>query len=271
MKDNYIEFINVESQRLINQAKDLSYYDAGVWFGCPEYFPLSHEFFLEDLSRMTDTYFAKGGMISHWEGYSSSAQEGNKILAELDTYLPDSWYTTWTGLPLTAEEPGLLPGKNMSYGKMRGVRMFPKSHRYRFLPWAVASICRWCGETRIPIFLWHVEVDWDDLYETAVKYNHCSFVIETQWQKILYHIRNLFGLMEICPNIYVEISNFAGQDYLRDAVDKFGSHRFLYSSFFPVNDPFVPMGILQLSDLSEEHKKKIAGENLQEMIKGVAF
>jgi len=52
------------------------------------------------------------------------------------------------------------------------------------------------------------------LLGSAAAFPGLTVVIETQWQKILYQIRNLFSLLRCCPKVLVEGSNLVGQDHV---------------------------------------------------------
>ena len=134
----------------------------------------------------------------------------------------------------------------------------------------VGGICDWCIRYKLPLFLWHVEIEWEWVYALARKYPGLNIIIDTQWQKILYHMRTLYGLLEACPSILVDTSNFHGQDFIAHGVNTFGAERFIYGSFLPVNDPLAGMGMLLDADISVEEKELIAGENIRRIIKGAA-
>ena len=95
-------------------------------------------------------------------------------------------------------------------------------------------------------------------------------VVETQVQKILYHTRPLFALLRDCPNVRVELSNFAGQGFLEYAVREYGAARLLYGSFLPMSDPWVPMGLVLDADIGDAEKALIAGGNLRRLVREVA-
>jgi len=261
--------IVAETEHLRGEVAALDYYDCNVWLGRADHFPLASELRIKELAGILKRYQMRGACISHWAGYSAAAQVGNQALLELENDLPAECGTIWTALPPEPEEPGPLPGKDVDYGKMCGVRVFPESHRYRFLPWVVGDLCRWCGRRGLPIFVWHVEINWNDLYTTARAFPECHFILETQWQKILYPMRQFFGLCATCPNIYAEISNLIGQDYLAQAVRRVGPKRLLYGSFLPMNDPLIPIGIIGYSGISDKDKRLIAGDNLRRLLGGV--
>jgi hypothetical protein len=263
-----IEFISRQKRTAIEK---LQLFDANMWLGRALHFPLAEEVSPTELAEILQRYNISGGLVSHWDGPALSAQDGNDALVKLGEDLPDTIHTVWTGLPLLPREQGPLPGFNKPDSRMRGVRLFPKTHRYTLSPWAVGSLCRWCIEYGLPLFLWHVEVEWDSLYSLAKAFPELNIVLESQWQKILYHNRTLYSLLQDNENVYLEISNFIGQDFITHGVSTLGAGRFVYGSFLPQNDPLACAGMLIDADISDEDKKRIACSNMRSLLEGVSL
>lgn len=252
------------------RAKHLPFFDASLWLGPPEGFPLAAECSLEQLQGVMEQVGIRGGLVSHWYGKTLSAQDGNRAVVEaLEKAGGDlELFAVWTGLPLFPAEPGPLPGQEglSPPAWVRAVRLFPRSHHFPLVPWCVGSLCEWLEARRMPLFLWHTELEWPSLYELARAFPRLPVVVETQTQKILYHTRPLFALLRDCPNVYVELSNFAGPGYLEYGVREFGPERWLFGSFLPVADPLVPLGLVIDADLPDSIQRLIAGENLRRLL-----
>lgn len=272
MIDDYIREMVEERREL---AQRLAFFDSNIWLGKPEGFPLANEITVKCLEDQLKKVFIKGGLVSHWRGKTISAQDGNRALLEAQSLLSGNFYSIWTGLPLYPTEPGPLPGmepdpnlgKDKYTSQVRGVRLFPKSHNFQLVEWTIGSLCQWLIEHHIPLFIWHTEIDWSVLRQLALAFPELIIVIETQTRKILYHTRPLFILMRECPNIYLELSNFAGTGFIEYAVGEFGAERLFFGSFLPVSDPLVPMGMILDADISEKDKALIASGNLRRLIK----
>lgn len=257
----------VESRR--QQARRLECFDAGIWLGPPVGYPLAVALTPQQLPRALERGFVRGGLVSHWRGKTVSAQDGNLALELARPYLPQDTYVVWTGLPLDPAEPGPLPGRGDLPDHVRGVRIFPKSHGYPLAGWTIGSLCDWLVEHRLPLLVWHVEIEWPSLRALAQEFPRLRIVVETQTQKILYHSRPLFALLRDCPNVLVEISNFVGAGFLEYAVRKFGAGRFVFGSFQPMNDPLVPIGMILDAEIAEAEKAMIAGGNLRALVNEV--
>ena len=194
-----------------------------------------------------------------------SAQDGNAALARIQAALKSRWRAVWTGLPLLPDEAGPLPGPGAKAERLGGVRIFPKTHGFPLTPWMLDSLCEWLTTHRLPLFIWHTELEWPLLHNLACAFPRLTIVIESQPQKILYHARPLFGLLQACANIRVETSNFVGQGCIEYVVRHWGPERLLFGTFLPAGDPLVPMGMLLDADIDEADKVLIAGENLRRL------
>jgi hypothetical protein len=251
------------------QAGRLFLLDANLWLGKQDLFPLAEEMPPGGLRSAFGEYGIRGGLVSHWDSFRLSPQEGNQALVDAEKDLPQNTWLLWTGLPLVPREQEPLPGFGTLHPRVRGVRVFPRTHRFSLSPWVVGSLCEWCAAHRLPLFLWHVEAEWDAIYALAGAFPGLKIVVETQWQKILYHNRNLFSLMEARGNVLVESSNLIGQDFVTYVVKNWGAERLLFGSFLPVNDPWGSIGMILDADITEEEKAVVAGGALKKLIDGV--
>lgn len=247
-------------------AGKLSFFDGNIWLGEPKGFPLADEMSPQQFKTLTDRYFIRGGLISHWRCQSISAQEGNASLVAIESELPDHYYIICCGLPFYPKDSGILPGSNIIPRSIRGIRIFPFTHKFELSPWCIGSLCEWMIEHRLPLFIWHTELNWSSIREIALTFPGLPIIIETQTQKILYHTRSLFPVMKECPNIFIETSNFIGPAFIEFAVREFGAERLIFGSFLPVNDPFVPIGMICDASISENEKILIAGATLRQII-----
>ena len=247
-------------------VKELRFFDSNVWLGKPVGFPLSKELKAKNIQDACKKHYIAGTLISHWMGQSVSAQDGNEALCKIAPKLSESDYLIWTALPLYPKDSGHLLGCNDLHAKVRAVRISPKTHGFALKNWQLDSLCDFLIEHSLPMFIQHVELEWDDLYNFAKDNPLLKIIVDSQTKKILYHTRPLFALMKQCQNVLLEISNFVGPGFIEYAVEQFGAERLIYGSFMPVNDPFVPMGMVIDAQIAKDDKHLIAGDNLRTLI-----
>jgi hypothetical protein len=240
-------------------------FDASLWLGRPEGFPLAREMPPETLGETMRAYGITGGLVSHFDGRTRSPQRGNAEL--LAAPLPAGTYRAFTGLPLFPPEDGPLPGAGDLPEDVRAVRLFPRTHGYPLAGWILRTLVEWMIERGLPLFAWHVELQWPELYSLAREYPRLAIIVESQPRKIIYHTRPLLALMKACPNVHLEISNATGP-LIGMALAQLGPDRLVYGSFLPANDPLVPLGILLESGLSPADRRQVAGDNLRRLVEG---
>ena len=257
------------SEQARERARALNLFDSNLWLGKPDYFPLAQEIAPARLGEVMAEYGIKAGLVSHWDGARLAPQDGNQRLRDAGSVLPPTAWTIWTGLPLAPGEPGPLPGSGPADPRMRGIRLFPRTHHFQLTPWVLGSLCEWCVAHALPVFLWHVEIEWDQLYRLASAFPELTVVVDTQWQKILYHNRDLACLLDACRNVMVESSNLIGQDFVTWLTRKWGAERILYGSFLPAADPWAPIGMILDAETSETEKALIAGGNARRLVERV--
>jgi len=251
------------------RVESLDLFDANLWLGEPDYFPLAEPIAANGLREAMGEYAIRGGLVSHWDGIRLSPQDGNQALRDVDGAFPPDVWTVWVGLPLAPGEQGPLPATGAAHPRMRGVRLFPRIHHFQLSPWVVGSLCEWCVSRRLPVFLWHTEIDWEGLHGLAAAFPELTIVLDTQWQKILYHNRDLFSLLDACGNVLVESSNLLGQDFVAWVVRHWGARRILFGSFLPAADPYSAIGMILDADISAEEKALIAGGNARAIVRQV--
>lgn len=262
MIEERITLLAEERRRAIAR---LPWCDAGLWLGRPEGFPLAEDLSLGQLVDQAGQCGVRSGLVSHWHGKTIAPQAGNAALAECAAALPDGFYGVLTGLPMTPGEAGPLPGAGAPPAWVKGVRIFPRAHEFPLTPWCVGGLCQWLIDHRRPMFIWHTELPWPELHSLARAFPALSIVVESQPQKIIYHVRAVWGVMRECPNISLEVSNLANHSF-RWMIDGLGAERFIFGSFLPVSDPLVPLGMVIDSGLPEQDQKLIAGGNLRRLI-----
>jgi hypothetical protein len=246
--------------------ESLNVFDANIWLGKPQGFPLAEEIKSCELSQRMKRYGIKKACISHWLGKTASAQDGNKALINISDSIDEQCRCIYTALPLFPEGFGPLPGPDMILPKFGGVRIFPRTNCFSATSWGLNSLCEWLIAKRIPLFIWHTEIDLENLYVLANSFPKLQIILESQPQKLIYHTCSVFALMKNCRNICLEISNLVAPGLLKYAVRQLGAQRFVYGSFLPANDPMVAVSLLLESGLDLNDINLIAGGNMQGIV-----
>jgi hypothetical protein len=263
--------ITALEKRYNQLRKELDFFDAGAWLGEPPgFFPLARRMPPRRLLSVLRDWKIRGALVSHWAGWNEGADVANARLAASIPGMKDC-FAVATGLPTFPDGNEFLDsGRKSAFAeRLRAVRIFPAAHGFSLERWCIGALCEELTVRNIPLFIWHTEARWEDLARLAGDFAKLNIVVESQYQKVLYHTRRLFPLMKARPNVYCEISNIGGFNLLDFGVREIGAERFIFGTYLPASDPSVPMGMIMDARISTREKKLIAGDNLRRLISGV--
>ena len=259
---------DIESE-LRAQAEGLNLFDASAWLGRTEHFPLMSEGTPSLLQSVQERSYIREALVSWWPEGRGASQESNRALLDAVRGHP-GWYATLTVQPLFPADPGSPATPEWVWpAAVRAVRVFPATFQFELVEWCVGSLCELLLERRLPFFVLHTETAWRHVHDLAKRYPDLKIVVESQPKKILYHMRMLLPLMQACPNVHVEISNFCSLGLINYTVNTLGPDRLLFGTFAPANDPLVPLGLLLHADISQEARAAIAGGNIRRILSEV--
>ncbi len=156
----------------------------------------------------------------------------------------------------------------MIANKTVSVRMYPSSHKYPMRKWMVGKILEQLEERRVPLMLWHTQINWDEVAQVADDYPNLPIIIDGADQKTIYHARAVMGLCEGFKNVYLEMHNFTQYDFLPYMLRSVGAERMLYGSRTPFNDPNGPLYQI-FANSTEEECKLILNDNFQLMMDNI--
>jgi len=252
------------------QKKALRFLDSNLWVGRaahPGFCPL---WALDDLLGYMDRYAIEGGIATHSAASMEDPDEANDELL--------GWIARtdrlWGGLVLTTELPrgysdwGAYLDEAISNGA-RMVRLFPKSHRFSLERWCSGALLDTLHERRMLLALWHIETGWEAIKKLCDTYSDLPILVEGRPQKIVYHNRFFYPLLERYPNLHLELHNLNVYLGIEDMVSRFGAGHLVFGSCMPVNDPNTSQMMVTAARISDQAKSQIARENLQKLLDGV--
>lgn len=255
--------------RFRDEARSLDMFDASAWLGSSSAFPLMEEGTPQLVQNVLAGAHINGALVSHWMGSQDCSQESNQVLLrEIEGY--GNWYATITlnpPFPQDQGSPGLAEWEWPERAK--AVRVFPASFRYALVDWCVGTLCELLIDRHLPLFVFHTETSFQELYSLATRYPQLRIVLESQVRKILYHSRMVLALMKACPSVLLEISNYCALGLIEYTVNALGPGRLVFGTFVPANDPLVPLGLLLQADISQDDKRAIAGGTVRQIISEV--
>lgn len=224
---------------------------------------------LEDTIPEPETYLNEGVnrlVLAHSRGKTEDyALANDELLKRVATN--DAFYAS----------PVIVPEMNMAGNKFADkldyfignkaviLRTFPKALKHSMKKWQMGDIFAAMQERKMPLMVWHTQVDWDTIAEIAEAYPKMPIIIEGSDQKTIYYVRDVMGLCERYKNIYLEMHNFTQYRFLPYALEHVGSDRLLFGSFSPYNDM---NGVLYMIDqhTDEKTRTQILSKNFERLM-----
>lgn len=257
----------IESYRRRKTA--LEWLDAHCWIGVGPPGSLRPVTSLEQTLQLLTRYGIRRAVVAHTLARDCDPATGNRLL--LDAIADQE--SLWGAAVLTpddADEVSLRKRlKLLIVGKVRLVRIFPRSHNWSLSEWGFGPWLDALEDLQLPLAVWHTETTWDEVAAVCQSHPLLPVIVEGPNRKLLYHNRTYYRLFERFPNLHLEIHNLVGYQGLDDMVRRFGSDRLIFGTYFPHQDPNVPMMLVTHGELSEADQANIAGGNMMRLMTGV--
>jgi len=247
----------------------LGFLDLNMWIGKPLEAHFVSDYPIGELKKHIQRYEIKGGIVSHFSCIEYDSAWGNEQLWQAIAgsglfgavvLTPEMFYDPIKGREIL---------KNSIAKGARLARVFPKHENFEFRPWCIKHLLDNLLEFHLPLMIWQTETTWNDIDEVCCAYPDLTVIIEGNPQKILYHNRRFYPLLENHENVKLEMHNVIGYLGVEDLVKHFGAERLMFGSNLPLWDPNCTMMSVTHARVSEEEKHLMAHGNLEKLINHV--
>jgi len=247
----------------------LKFFDANLYVGKPTKAVYKPAVSAEEAIRALDVQGIEKALIWHIAQHDLSPVEGNRLLSGLITG-QKRLYGCWTILPpQTGEVITLDFFDRMKKERIAALRAFPDIHRFMLNRVVFGSFLDEAGERKIPLLLSLKKgISWQGVYGLLKDFPDLTCVLCDIgiWGADRY----TWPLLENYGNIYLETSLLAlGYGQLEATVRKFGAERIIFGSGFPERYPESSICEVLHADISEAARRKIARENMENLIAGI--
>lgn len=261
-------------ERLVSDYREqkaaLRFLDSNLWLGRPAHPGFCLKWDLDALLGYLDRYAIEGGIVSH---SAASMEDPNACNEELLDWISGQ-DRLWGSVVLTTE----LPSGYQSWGdyldwaisrKARMVRLYPSSHRFSLERWCSGEMLDALHERRMLLAIWHIEAGWSAIKMLCDTYPDLPLLVEGRPQKIVYHSRFFYPLLERYPNLHLELHNLNVYLGIEDMVERFGAEHLVFGSCMPFNDPNTSQMMVTAARIDASAQRQIAHGNLQRLLDGV--
>jgi uncharacterized protein len=254
----------VESYRERKAA--LPWLDAHAWIGVAAQGCLRPVTSLEQTIQIFTRYGIRRAIVAHALARDYDPSTGNRLLLETIASHDALW-----GAAVLAPDDGSAAEfrarlRSLIAGRVRMVRIFPRSHNWQLSQWCAGPWLRVLEELRVPLAVWHTETGWDEVAALCQAHPQLPVIVEGPNRKLLYHNRVYYRLLEGFPNLHLEIHNLVGYLGLDDVVRRFGSRQLVFGTYLPHQDPNVPMMLVTDGEIGPEDRENIAHGNMERLM-----
>ncbi|MHB1005048.1 MAG: amidohydrolase family protein [Chloroflexota bacterium] len=116
---------------------------------------------------------------------------------------------------------------------------------------------------RVPLLLDLDQVRWEEVYDLCTRYPRLPIVLTAVHYS---HKRSLFAGFARFPNLRAEISGYHVHLGLEEVCAEFGPERMLFGTRIPSFTPASAVAMVRYADVGPEAQRKIAGDNLRQLL-----
>ena len=225
---------------------------------------------VRELLDEMDEYGIDRALVRHINAPMVGALESNRELAEMLNADESGRLTgVWSILPSQCRE---LPEpdeffRQMKENRIGALTLYPYDHRYVPCRLTLGKIMDAARERKVPVLVNAFSGKWPDLYAFVAEFPKNILVLCDNVGKWGYD-RQVRPMLEMYPDFYYGMTGYWVPEGIRDLADTYGAERFLYSSGFPRYVQGSGMLQLKYSGLEAERIERIAGKNLEDLLKG---
>jgi predicted TIM-barrel fold metal-dependent hydrolase len=253
-------------------AKNTIYFDSfatiGKWAGKDPLAPWK----MENLLRQMEQVEIHGALVYTNVAAETHPDVGNPLTNEA-CQNHERLYPCWVGLPHhTGEFPS--PSKLVSQMEASGVRalkLYPRVFQFPVDDLCLGELLGTLQEAGIVLIIDrgvdghpNVEISWNELRWVAETYPKLNILLHgVRWEAT----RELTPLAQHCRNIHFEFSSYQGNRMLEYWCGKIGHERLLFGTDAPQKSPGAARAYIDYSELTDEQRNAIAGENLARLLR----
>ena len=255
----------------------LDFFDAHCYVGRYKVFQPGSFHKTDDLLQQMEYYGIKEALVTHAMSREHHPVDGNAaVLNEVKGR--GNLHPSWSALPPRSGE--LPPPREfvagMISGGVKAARLFYRSYSFPISEWCIGSLLDALEERNIPTFLdpneelctWDMDKsDWDGI--DALCRAHPGLPVILSEARFRTSNRLLYQLLERHLNLHVETSGYWAYHGIEFITREFGARRLLFGTRMPFRDPACAIGQVTYSDIPNDDRRAIAGDNLRRLLGGV--
>lgn len=256
---------------------DLNFFDAHCYVGRYKAFRPGSFYTRAGLLKYMDHFGIREALVTHSLSREHHPTDGNAAVLT-ETRGSERLHPSWALLPPASKE---LPSPAevipmMIKNGVRAVKILHGSYHFPISDWCIGELLDELEAHRVPTFfdpdseldtVQEDKFDWDAV-DTLCR-SHPKLPIILSEARFHSSNRILYQLFEKHPNLQIELSGLWANQGIEFITKEFGAARLLFGTRMPVRCPGCVVTQVTYSNVSDEAKNLIAGDNLRKLMEGV--
>jgi len=206
--------------------------------------------------------------------------DGNQRVLQVTSGSP-RLHPAWSALPHAGKDEQPPPEEfleQMREHRVGALFLFPQQYRFRLSDWCVDAFLEPLAAARVPVFVNHDEIgpqgvgidstDWDQVVGLCRRWPQLPVIVSEH--RIRRTNRQVYRALDACENLRLELSGLWLHRAIEYLTANWGAHRLLFGSNWPHLNQACTLATLTMADLPAEDKRRLAGDNLRELIRWCA-
>ena len=250
---------------------DLFIFDSNVCYGPRKVYAPGADYDLANiLMLMKKRGVARAMVTSTLQSEYHPSYANVRLQAELAGR--ESMLPVWVILPHhTGEFPHPMQlRRQLAENRVYAVKIFPafQYHNFPIDDFCCGDLLDMLEEARIPLFIDLDQLNWSQLDGLC----HAHPSLRLLLQNVSFSVdRALFPLLDKHENLFVESSSYRQFRGLEWFVRTFGSSRMIFGSGMPYSSLEAALSMINYADIDIQDQERIAGFNLEKMLREVIW
>jgi len=256
---------------------NLQFFDAHCYVGRYRTFKPGSFYSTSDLLKQMDYYGIAEALVMHSTSREHHPLDGNAAVRS-EVNGQQRLHPSWALLPPTLMEMENIAGafSDMIAKGVKAAKLLYGSYSFPLSEWCIGDLLDRLDAHHIPTFL-DPDMDVDAIEPDKFNWDaveglcrsHPGLPVILSGARFRSSNRLIYRLMDLFPNIHLELSGYWANYGIELIVREFGASRLIFGTRMPVRDPGCAIAQLSFSEISFEEKKMIAGDNLRKLLGGV--
>jgi len=246
-------------------VEPLRFFDANVMAGRPRRPPDPVPWETRPLGDLLDEFGIAEALVWHVEGKEAGPAWGNARILEVTGGDP-RLHRVWTAMPADTGEmpPPADFCAEMRRNDVRAAIVFPKTHAWSLADWCAGPLLAEFEARRVPVLLDQEEAPWGDIAAVLAAHPDLRLILIGGTYR---NDRFLYPLFARHAHLYLEISGWQQHRALAAAAREGHVGHLLFGSRLPLYTPASALTAVTHADISEDDRRRVAGETLERLIK----